>query len=94
MSLSKVLDEQKETISNLLAMKKESSSDNLSNRHFDIDTFRQQSARAEQELKELTNRISHLEAQNNELKSETANKDLEISKSKLYSEKLKNELDT
>jgi len=93
-SLSKLLDEQKETISNLLAMKRESSSDNQSTRQFDVDTFRAQSARAEQELSELTKRITLLEAQNRELKSETANKDLENSKSKLNLEKLKNELET
>jgi len=95
MALSRLLEDQKSTIANLIAMKKnESSSDNNSNKPLDMDTFRAQSARVENDLKELERKTSAYEIQISELKNEAANKDLELSKNKLSLEKLKNELET
>jgi septal ring factor EnvC (AmiA/AmiB activator) len=95
--LSKILEEQKTTIANLIASK------NSGEQHinYDLETFRAQTARVENEIKDLQDKnfemdikIQSLEHDKTDLQEEVKNRELDLTKSKLMIEKMRNEIDT
>lgn len=59
-----------------------------------METFRQQSARVESEIKSLQARIEEQDKYIQDLRTETTAKEIDLSKSKMNVEKLRNELET
>lgn len=73
-------------------MKKESST--INEVHSDLETFRMQSGRVEEEVRVLNAKIAEYETKFNQMLNESTTKELEFSKLRISYEKARNESET